>query len=85
MQEVNLSDIQLHIDRAAAYFSGIEYLGGYQDLVPIDAWDSQLTGGSSVCMINAICPAGNGYEVQRNSSFQTLIPMGVVWAPVRQR
>lgn len=72
---VNLSDIRLHIDRAASYFSGIEYLGAYQDLVPIDVWDSQLTGGSSVCMINAICPTGNGYEAQRNASFQTLIPV----------
>ncbi len=74
--QVNLADIQLHIDRAASYFSGIEYLGAYQNLVPIDVWDSQLTGGSSVCMINAMCPLGNGYETQRNSSFQTLIPMG---------
>lgn len=72
---VNLSDITLHIDRAASYFSGIQNLGGYQDLMPIDAWDAQLTGGSSVCMINAGCPLGNAYDVQRKSSFQTLIPV----------
>lgn len=72
---VNLSDIQLHIDRAASYFSGIAYLGAYQNLIPIDVWDSQLTGGSSVCMINAICPTGNSYETQRNSVLQTLIPV----------
>ncbi len=38
---VNLADINLHIDRAAAYFRGIEYLLNYVDgdLQTIDAYD----------------------------------------------
>ena len=74
---VNLADIQLHIDKAATYFRGIEYLLAFAgDLQFIDAYDDALTGRSSVCMINAICPEGNNYVNQRNAAFQWLIPEG---------
>ncbi|XZF13400.1 T9SS type A sorting domain-containing protein [Chitinophagaceae bacterium MMS25-I14] len=72
---VDIADIKLHVDRAAAYFRSIDYLAGFQNLQTINAIDSALTGGSSVCMINAMCPLGNGYETQRNATFQTLIPV----------
>lgn len=75
---VDPEQINLHIDRAAAYFRSIEYLAGFtdDDLIPIDAYDDALTGRSSVCMINAICPEANNYENQRNAAFQWLIPVG---------
>lgn len=75
---VALAGIQLHIDRAAVYFRGIEYLRNFVDgnVQFIDAYDDALTGRSSVCMINAICPEGNNYVNQRNAAFQWLIPVG---------
>lgn len=75
---VNLSDIALHVNRSAVYFRGMEYLAGYAypELSEIDAIDSALAGGSSVCMLNAICPLGVNYPTQRKATFQTLIPVG---------
>ncbi len=75
---VDISGIKLHIDKAAVYNRGIEYLQTYtgSDLQTIDAVDTALTGRSSVCMINAICPEGNNYAVQRNAAFQWLIQVG---------
>lgn len=74
---VNLNDIEMHIDRAAVYFRGIAYLAQFtidpSKLHEIDAVDSALTGGSSVCMINAICPAGVNYPNQRKATFETLL------------
>lgn len=77
---VNQADIEMHIDRAAVYFRGIEYLAQYTidpaKLHEIDHIDTLLTGGSSVCMINAICPQGANYANQRMATMQTLIPVG---------
>ncbi len=74
---VDVAAINLHINKAATYFRGIEYLQSFKgDLQFIDAYDDALTGRSSVCMINAICPEGNNYVNQRNAAFQWLIPVG---------
>jgi hypothetical protein len=74
---VNLSDIEMHIDRTAVYFRGIEYLAQFtidpSKLHEMDEVDSILTGGSSVCMINAICPAGVNYPNQRKATFQIIL------------
>jgi len=71
---VNQDNIKLHIDRTAVYFRGTEYLNYYTrgGLHEIDAIDSALSGRSSVCMINAVCPLGEGYETQRNATLQEL-------------
>lgn len=75
---VNISDIDLHINRPAVYFRGIENLAAYAypELGEIDAIDTALSGSSSVCMINAACPLGVNYQAQRRATFQTLIPVG---------
>jgi len=73
---VNLDDIKLHIYRTAVYFRGIEYLNYYaaDHLQEIDFIDSALSGSSSICMINAVCPLGDGYVTQRNATLQELFP-----------
>lgn len=73
--DVNMDDIKMHIDRAAVYFRGVDYLAQYAQLHEIDAIDTALTGGSSVCMINAICPQGVNYANQRKATFQILLPV----------
>lgn len=77
--DVNVQDIDLHIDRSAVYFRGTEYLNryaeGFEKLETLNAVDSALDGLSSVCMINAMCPLGNGYANQRNAVLQQLLPM----------
>lgn len=71
---VNLSDIRFHINRAAVYFRSYEYLNQYADMQTLtaSAIDSALDGGSSVCMINAICPQGSNYATQRRAVAQEL-------------
>lgn len=71
---VNLDDIDFHIDRSAVYFRSYEHLNQYGDIrnLTATAVDSALNGLSSVCMINAICPLGNGYATQRKAVAQEL-------------
>ncbi|MNS31293.1 Protease 1 precursor [compost metagenome] len=76
---VHLSDIQLHVDKAIVFHRAIEHLaqytiGGGQTIA--SAIDSALVGASSVCMINAICPQGDGYSRDRKATVQTLLPAG---------
>jgi hypothetical protein len=77
--KVNLNDIKLHIDRALVYFRSYEYLGKYitagsEMAKPTgDPDDFQLEGSSSTCGINAICPLGVNYPIQRKSSLQVII------------
>lgn len=77
---VDPSAIQLHIDRSAVYFRGIAYLAAFAydpaQLQEINYIDSALSGSSSACMINAACPLGANYQVQRKAAFQTLLPVG---------
>ncbi|WP_118972909.1 T9SS type A sorting domain-containing protein [Taibaiella koreensis] len=75
---VDLSEIKLHINRAAVYFRGVEYLMPFAaNLETIDQFDSQLAGNSSVCNINAVCPLGNGYVPQRDAALHTICVMSV--------
>lgn len=76
---VHLSDIQLHVDKAIVFHRAIEHLtqytiGGGQTIA--SSIDSALVGSSSVCMINAICPQGDGYSSDRKATVQTLLPAG---------
>lgn len=78
---VDLSKIKLHVNKGLAYFSGIEYLRKYSDnntsFSPVDATADPynwLEGRSSSCMIDAVCPAGGDYEVQRKSTVQLVLP-----------
>lgn len=71
-----LNDIKLHIDRVMVMHRGIEHLNAFVDVQPFDQIDNQLNGSSSVCMINAICPAGDNYPNNRKATIQTLLPSG---------
>ncbi|WP_118953078.1 T9SS type A sorting domain-containing protein [Taibaiella helva] len=75
---VDLSAIKMHINRAAVYFRGIEYLMPFSgNFETIDQFDSQLAGSSSVCNFNAVCPLSNGYVPQRDAALHTLCVMSV--------
>jgi len=82
-QDVNLNDIQLHIDRVLVYFRSISYLAQYAsekntEARPTDgsADPYDFEGRSSTCGINAICPDGINYPKQRKATVQTITPMG---------
>ncbi|RQO31210.1 hypothetical protein DBR32_04370 [Taibaiella sp. KBW10] len=70
--EVNLRDIQLHINGAAVFHRGIENLKTYASntVGTWDYYDSVYNGASSVCMVNAICPQGANYSNNRKATVQ---------------
>lgn len=78
---VAIEDIKLHINRALVYFSSVSYLDKYKNnglgetRTPITGQpDSlELEGSSSTCQINAVCPLGAGYEIQRKATVQLII------------
>ncbi|RQO31208.1 hypothetical protein DBR32_04360 [Taibaiella sp. KBW10] len=72
---VDVRDIQLHIDRAAVFHRAIEHLKTYAtaNIMPWDAYDNALNGSSSVCMVNAICPQGANYTNNRKATVQLLM------------
>jgi len=69
--------IGLHITGIAAYHASVDYLSRYGDKKgkPTDTDPFGLEGSSSTCEINAICPEGAGYPIQRKATLQTLIPV----------
>ena len=73
---VNLSDILLHINKAAVFHRAIEHLQVYAGEQPLDQIDAQLNGSSSTCMVNAICPQGSRYGNNRKATVQLLIFKG---------
>jgi len=79
--DVDVSAIQLHVDRGLIYFRSYEYLNQYASdesvrARPTDEDPFNLEGSSSTCGINAICPLGVNYPIQRKSSVQFLLPAG---------
>ncbi len=80
---VQVSDIQLEINKLAVYFRGVDYLSYYTQSVDLhllgDHIDSTLNNSSSVCMINASCPLGANYQTQRQATLESLfvLPEGV--------
>lgn len=79
---VAIEEIELHINEVASYFrGGLRELYYYadesiDDITPLDD-DDLFFGSSSVCMINAVCPQGEGFENQRKSTVHTLIKTGM--------
>lgn len=76
----NINDIQFHINRAAVYQRAIEHLVSFVDdnidLNLIDAYDNALIGSGSVCMIDANCPEGDNYSIQKAATAQFVMPQG---------
>ncbi|RQO31209.1 hypothetical protein DBR32_04365 [Taibaiella sp. KBW10] len=76
---VALNTIQLHIDKAIVFHRAIEHLAQYTTAAGTQtiatAIDSALLGSSSVCMINAICPQGANYVINKKAAVQTLLPV----------
>jgi len=80
--EVDLNDIQLHMNRVLVYFRSYEYLNKYKSSdgtkqKPTDPDPFGLEGSSSTCEINAICPLGQNYPKQRKSTVQLIFQEGL--------
>ncbi len=74
---VNQNEIKLHINQVAVYFRAVEYLETYKSKDGIDfIYDNALLGGSSKCQLNAACPQGTNYQIQRRATLQQLIVSG---------
>lgn len=75
---VNLDDIQLHIDKVASYFRGVDELLYYSDEYgehgTFDYIDDAGYGSSSKCGINANCPTTEGYDIAKNATVKEVIP-----------
>lgn len=69
------TDIKLHVDGVMVMHRGIEHLSAFADVQLFDNIDNQFNGGSSVCMINAICPTGADYPNSRKATVQTVLPL----------
>lgn len=72
---VNESEIKLNVDKALVFHRAIEHLRQfviYDNVIPIDQYDSTYNGRSSVCNINAICPQGTDYEKNRRATVSTI-------------
>lgn len=77
--KVNLEDIKLHINQAAAMYRTGNYLQRYAGTDPGTAMRPTTDfaqGLSSVCEVNAICPAGQSYPEQRKATVRIVIPVG---------
>lgn len=75
---VNPEDIQLHINKAACYFRGVDYLSAFRtsadEPVLLNFYDSLFVGINSVCMINSACPVAASYVQQSQSALSIIIP-----------
>jgi len=80
--QVNIDEIELHVNEVASYFRGAlrelyyyadEAADDYDVLAPDD---NLFFKKSSACMINARCEEGSGFDNQRKSTVHTLIKSG---------
>ncbi len=79
--DVAIEEIHLRINRALVYFSSVSYLDKYKNeglsetRIPITGEPDSLglEGSSSTCQVNAVCPLGAGYEIQRKATVQLII------------
>lgn len=79
-QHVNVENIRLHVNRAGYMYRSVAHLqqfagnedGGTASKPTLDPFQ----GYSSVCEVNAICPAGQNYPEQRKATVRIIMPMG---------
>jgi lysyl endopeptidase len=76
----NINDIQLHIDRVAYFYKGIDFLSQYSDKsadgTAQKPTDDPWINGSSPCHINAICPAGASIPLSRKAVARIVVDAG---------
>lgn len=77
---VDLDAIKLHINRAGVMFhatNGLaKYAGNEDNGTAAKPTGDPIAGNSSVCEVNAICPAGQNYPEQRKATVRIIMPMG---------
>ncbi len=77
---VDVSAIKLHINKAGVMYrasSGLSLFGGNDDNgTAAKPTGDPIAGNSSVCEINAVCPAGQNYPEQRKATMRIIMPMG---------
>lgn len=75
--DVNIENIELHVDNIGSYFRGalpeFRYYADGDEPSVIGLYDNVFFKASSTCMINARCPEGNGFENQRKATVHTII------------
>jgi lysyl endopeptidase len=77
-KNTSLDNIELHVNRTAYMYRGIDYLQQYADALagtaarPTDFF----TGGSASCEINAICPQGASFPNQRKAVARIVADLG---------
>lgn len=75
-EDVDLNAIDFHIYKLASYFRGVEDLDYYTDdsrYGKIDWWDDAAYETSSQCMINAVCPLTEGFDLSRRATVKLVI------------
>lgn len=79
-KNVRAEDIQLHINKAAVMYRSVEHLQQYagngDEGTALKPTGDPIAGNSSVCEINAICPAGQSYPEQRKATLRIIMPLG---------
>lgn len=77
---VNTDDIKLHINKTGVMYhasAGLAQFAGNDDNgTAAKPTGDPIAGNSSVCEINAICPAGQSYPEQRKATVRIIMPMG---------
>lgn len=75
---VDIGQIEMHVNRLLVMHRAIEHLKYFAITgdSPLDAYDAQLNGNSSVCMINAICATEPLAVNPRKATVQTLYAQG---------
>jgi lysyl endopeptidase len=79
-KNVNIESIKLHVNQAAYVYRAIDqlnrYAGNNDDGTAAKPTADPLAGNSSVCEVNAICPAGANFPEQRKATLRIIMPLG---------
>jgi hypothetical protein len=79
-QNVNIENIKLHVNKAGYMYRSVEHLqqfaGNEDGGTAAKPTADPFAGYSSVCEVNAICPAGQSYPEQRKATVRIIMPMG---------
>lgn len=79
-QHVNIDNIKLHINRAGYMYRSVDHLkqfaGNEDGGTAAKPTADPFAGLSSVCEVNAICPAGQNYPEQRKATLRIIMPIG---------
>jgi len=77
---VRTEDIALHINQAAYMYRSYNdvqaFAGDNDGSTAAKPTTDQFAGSGSSCEVNAVCPAGTGFDKQRKATVRILMPLG---------